>query len=700
MSAAIRILSVAWIVGASALSLAAPPPETNVDESRVPAYTLPDPLVTQNGQPVRDAAAWHARRAEILRLFETHVYGRTPKLDFHLRAETRAVEPRAFRGLATRKEITLRLFDDPAAPRIDLLLYLPNRAKRPVPALLGLNYYGNASVENDPAVALSTRWMRPTKEMGIVNNQATTATRGAHASRWAIERALTYGYAVATFYYGDIEPDCREGWKTGLRGYVLGKSGRTGFAADEWGAIGAWAWGLSRALDYLTTQPAIDPHQVLVFGHSRQGKTALWAGAQDERFAIVVSNDSGEGGAALARRRFGETIADSVRLSGYWYCQNYQRYVDHEADLPTDQHMLVALAAPRPVYVASADLDTWADPRGEFLSALAAEPVYRLLGQSGLGVKQMPPPNQPVGQRIGYHLRRGAHNITAYDWEQYLRFADRQFGRDPRRIAPFDAVSTMALPLEPTRRVIYKTVGQRNLRMHLFLPEGHAPSDRRSALVFIHGGGWSGGEPRRFYPSADYFVRRGMVCAAIEYRLISEPGITPWECVMDGRSSIRWVRQHAAELGIDPQRIVVAGGSAGGHVAAGTALFDQTNQPGEDTHVSCRPDALVLYFPVIDTSPSGYGNRVLGPRWRELSPVDQVRPGLPPTLILHGTADTVTPYAGAVAFRDAMRRAGNVCELVSHDGGQHGYLMRRQDVWDDAMACTERFLRVRALLPH
>jgi acetyl esterase/lipase len=688
-----------WAVLLGGMALAAGLPETNVDEARVPAYTLPDPLVTLNGQPVKDAAAWRTRRAEILRLFETNVYGRTPVVDVRLRFETRAVERRAFRGLATRKEITIHLFDDPAAPRIELLLYLPNRAPKPVPALLGLNYYGNQSVQADPTITPSTRWMRPTKEMGIVGNRATTATRGAHASRWAIERALTYGYAVATFYYGDIEPDWREGWKTGVRGYVLAKNGRRELAPDAWGAIGAWAWGLSRALDYLVTEPAIDAHRVIVFGHSRQGKTALWAGAQDERFAMVISNDSGAGGAALARRRFGETIADSIRLSGYWYCQNYRRFVDHEADLPTDQHMLLALVAPRPVYVASADGDTWADPRGEFLGAKHAEPVYRLLGQPGLGVQEMPPVNQPVGQRIGYHLRRGAHNITAYDWEQYLRFADRQFGRDPQRIKPFDVVSTMALPLEPTRHVLYKTVGQRTLRAHVFLPEGHAPSDRRPALVFIHGGGWSGGEPRRFYPFADYFVRRGMVAVAIEYRLISEPGITPWECVKDGRSAIRWVGQHAGELGIDPQRIVVSGGSAGGHVAAGTALFDQVNEPGEDTKVPCRPAALVLYFPVIDTSPAGYGNRVLGPRWRELSPVDQVRPGVPPTLILHGTADTVTPYAGAVAFRDAMRRAGNECELVAHEGGKHGYLMWEQDVWDDAMARTERFLRARSLLP-
>jgi acetyl esterase/lipase len=696
----LRLALIVWGIGllGGAAPPGAVPPGTNVDEAQVPRYTLPDPLTTERGQRVTDATAWRARRAEILRAFETNVYGRTPKIDVHLRFETRQVEPRALGGLATRKEITIHLFDDPQAPRIDLLLFLPNRAKGPVPTLLGLNYYGNQCVHAAPTITASERWMRPTKEMGIVNNRATVATRGAHASRWDLARALTRGYAVATFYYGDLEPDWAQGWRDGLRGYLLRRSGRTQPAADDWGAIGVWAWGLSRALDYLVTDPAIDGRKVVVFGHSRQGKTALWAGAQDERFAVVISNNSGEGGASLARRRFGETIADSIRLSGYWYAETYRRFANNEAALPTDQHMLVALAAPRPVYVASADQDLWADPRGEFLSALNAEPVYRLLGRPGLGVDQMPAANHPVGETIGYHLRRGPHNITSYDWEQYLRFADRHFGLDPKRVAPPDAIDRLALPLEPARQLIYKTVGQRNLRLHVFGPEGHTARDRRPAIVFIHGGGWSGGSPRRFYPFSEYFVQRGMVALAPEYRLISEPGITPWQCVEDGRSAIRWVRRHADELGIDPQQIVVAGGSAGGHVAAATALCDGIDPPGEDTSVSCRPSALVLYFPVIDTSPAGYGNRVLGPRWRELSPLARVRSGVPPTIVFHGTADTVTPYAGAVAFRDAMQAAGNHCELVSHPGGKHGYLMSDEALWRKTMEQTEQFLRAQAVL--
>jgi hypothetical protein len=252
-----------------------------------------------------------------------------------------------------------------------------------------------------------------------------------------LETLLKRGYAVASFHGGDIELDrhgsgCRfttEGWQKGIRHFVMRQTGRTELADDEWGSIGAWAWGLSRALDYLQTDPTVDGNRVAVFGHSRTGKTALWAGAQDERFALVISNNSGQGGASLARRRYGETVAASYSLSGIWYCNNYRKYGNNEAALPVDAHMLIAAIAPRPVYVASAEQDRWADPRGEFLAARHAEPVFRLLGRTGLGVEEMPAVNQPIGQTVGYHIRSGDHEITLYDWERYVDFADRHLRR-------------------------------------------------------------------------------------------------------------------------------------------------------------------------------------------------------------------------------------------------------------------------------
>jgi len=401
------------------------PPDTNYDESKVPPYTLPDPLVCFDGRPVADAARWRAtRRTEILEAFAREVYGRTPTINTRLRCEALAPEAEAFEGLATRRQVRIRLLETDDAPWIDLLLFVPKETTGPAPVFLGLNY-GNQGVHPDP---------------GIVPSRNAVCRRGEHARRWPIEWLLKRGYAVATFHGGDLELDrhgsgCQfslEGWQKGIRSFVLRRSGRTELADDDWGSIGAWAWGLSRALDYLETDATVDARRVVVFGHSRTGKTALWAGAQDERFALVISNNSGQGGAALARRSYGETVAASYALSGMWYCRNYAAFGNHETALPVDAHLLIALMAPRPVYVASAELDRWADPVGEFLAARHAEPVYALLGCPGLGVAALPEVNRPVGYTIGYHLRSGDHEITLYDWQRYVDFADRHLR--PRRV--------------------------------------------------------------------------------------------------------------------------------------------------------------------------------------------------------------------------------------------------------------------------
>lgn len=405
-------------------------PHTNQDESRVRAYTLPDPLLLVDGTRVADGDAWRQRRRpEILELFRTQVYGRTPEQRIRVRSTLRSVARDALSGTAVRKQVTLWFHEAPGAPSLDLLLYVPRAASGRVPVFLGLNFDGNQAVSNDPGIALAHSWIGDGP--GVVDHRATEAARGVEARRWPVERILARGYALATAYYGDVDPDFDDGFRDGVHPLFY-RPGQVRPAADEWGSIGAWAWGLSRALDYLETDDQVDASRVALVGHSRLGKAALWAAAQDERFALVVSNDSGEGGAALARRWFGETIADLNRAFPHWFCANYRRYDDDPAKLPVDQHLLLSLIAPRPLYVASASEDLWADPLGEFLAARAAEPVYRLLGREGLGVAGQPPPDTPVGRTIGYHLRTGGHDVTAWDWDRFLDFADRELPRPAR----------------------------------------------------------------------------------------------------------------------------------------------------------------------------------------------------------------------------------------------------------------------------
>jgi hypothetical protein len=399
--------------------------ETNYDEQKVPEYTLPDSLLMSDGTKVANAQAWKTkRRPAVLKLFRTHVYGRSPiDRPQDMAFKVFDVEQQALGGLATRKQVAVNFTGRQDGPGMDILMYLPNDKDKPIPTFVILNFGGNHTICSDPAIKLSKSWMR--RGPGIVNNRATEESRGKASSRFPLETILKRGYGLATIYYGDIDPDFDDGFRNGVQpAFDKLREGKR--APDAWGSIGAWAWGLSRAMDYFKTDSDIDHNRVIVLGHSRLGKTALWAGAQDERFAIVISNNSGCGGAALSRRQFGETVGRINTSFPHWFCENFKKYNGREGDLPVDQHMLIALIAPRPVYVTSADEDLWADPKGEFLACKHANVVYRLLGVKGLEADQMPGLDRPIKTgRIGYHVRSGGHNLTEYDWHQFMDFADK-----------------------------------------------------------------------------------------------------------------------------------------------------------------------------------------------------------------------------------------------------------------------------------
>ncbi|MDP6553785.1 MAG: acetylxylan esterase [Pirellulaceae bacterium] len=423
-----RTLLVISLVAAIPCVAAAQQSDVNYDENRVPKYTLPNPLVMADGSPVKDADTWtDKRRPEILRMIETQMYGRSPAPRDDMSNELTENDTAALGGKANRKQIRIYFSADREGPHMDLLVYLPAGAKGRTPVFLGLNFNGNHTVHADPNIHLSRSWIRG-KGKGVVKNHATEVARGTSASRWAIDDILARGYGLATIYYGDIDPDFHDGFKNGVHPLFY-QAGQTHPKPEEWGSIAAWSWGLSRALDYFESDDQVDHERVAVMGHSRLGKTSLWAGATDERFAIVISNDSGCGGAALSRRRFGEKVKRINTSFPHWFCDNFVKYNDNEGALPFDQHMLIALMAPRPVYIASAKEDRWADPHGEFLSGYHADPVYRLLGTKGIGVSRMPAVDQPVMNTIGYHIRTGKHDVTSFDWKCYLDFADMHFQR-------------------------------------------------------------------------------------------------------------------------------------------------------------------------------------------------------------------------------------------------------------------------------
>ncbi len=362
----------------------------NEDESKVPPYSEP-------GLELTTAKAWEqSQRAGVYAMFEKNVYGRMPRAEIPVVRRIVSVDSMALDGLAIKKTITLEFLPGDTAARLHMVLYLPKKAGRAA-VWVGYSFTANDVTE--------------------------------HSTQWPLKEIVKRGYAAAVAWYWDIEPDRPDGWQTGIRTKL---AALLHIEPYEWGAIGAWAWGLERMADYLQTEPGVDGARMAVIGHSRLGKAALWAGASDPVFAMVVSNESGEGGAALSKRDYGETIAFINNYFPWWFAPAYKQWGFHPAEMPFDQYMLLGLIAPRPLYVASAMGDQWSDPKGEFLSAKLAGPVYRLYGERGVGVDSMPGLEKPVGDFVRYHIRNGKHDLMLYDWLQYLDFADRRLGRGGR----------------------------------------------------------------------------------------------------------------------------------------------------------------------------------------------------------------------------------------------------------------------------
>lgn len=397
----------------------------NYDEARAAGYTLPDPLVMADGKPVKDAKTWTTkRRPEIIKAFEEQQFGRVPGKPAGLRFDVFDKGTPALDGTAIRKQVTIVFAKDkePDAPKADVVIYLPANARGPVPLLLNVGFTANSATIDDPGIKPGEIWSREKN----VRVPATVRPQG----RLNVAPFLAQGIGVATIYYGDIEPDFAEGFPNGVRKHFL-KAGQTQPASDEWGAIAAWGWGLSRVMDYLETDKAVDAKRVAIVGISRLGKTVLWAGARDTRFAMVIASCSGESGAALSRRNYGETVKHMTARFGYQFATNYASYGDRVNDLPMDAHMLVASIAPRPLLLQTGDKDYWSDPKGEFLSAVAAAPVYTLLGKEALGTDQMPAAGTPILNTLGFVMHDGGHGTIPSDWDLFLRFMQMHLKPQP-----------------------------------------------------------------------------------------------------------------------------------------------------------------------------------------------------------------------------------------------------------------------------
>ncbi len=389
------------------------------------AEGLPDPLLALDGTKITSPEQWREkRRPELLEVFTREMYGRSAGRPEKLVSEVFDRDDKALDGKATRIQIAIYPGGKPG-PRMDLLLYVPNQAKGPVPTILGLNFGGNHTIHADPGIRLTDSWVDEhagqAESSGAKDHHATDASRGTNAEMWPLAEILSRGYALATMYREDVCADHLPYFASGAQSAF--PELQTG--DDNFGCIAAWAWSLSRALDVLEKEPTIDAKRVAVFGFSRLGKAALWAGASDERFAMVISNESGAGGAKLFRRGVGEGITRLNTVFPHWFARSFRKYNDKDTELPFDQHLVISLVAPRPIYVASAAGDKNSDPEGEFVAAKAAEPVFKLLGAEGLPAATWPAVGISVQGGIAYHVRPGKHDVTDFDWQQYLDFCDK-----------------------------------------------------------------------------------------------------------------------------------------------------------------------------------------------------------------------------------------------------------------------------------
>lgn len=383
----------------------------NYDEAKVPSYTLP--AIMEEGQSI---AHWEKqKRAATLAMFESDVYGKTDLEGVKTSFEIASQDDEALNGKAIRKDITCTLEREGKQHSFSILLYTPKAVKK-APIFLGLNFYGNHTLSTGSGIAISESWVPNKEAFFIENNKATETSRGVRAYRWPIEKIIDRGYGLANIYCGDLDPDFDDGFKNGLHS-ILGET--------TMGTIGAWAVGLSKAMDYLETDTHVNAKNVAVFGHSRLGKAALWASAQDTRFKMTISNESGCGGAALSKREYGERVERINTSFPHWFTTEFKKYNSNEAALPIDQHQLLALIAPRALYVATAEDDQWSDPLGQYLSLYEASKLYQAYGFEKLS--ETPPPLNETRQigPLGYHERSGKHEVMPEDWANYLDFADK-----------------------------------------------------------------------------------------------------------------------------------------------------------------------------------------------------------------------------------------------------------------------------------